>query len=135
MKTSLLVVAALLLSACAAPGEKDGPRDETAIADFIEVNELVSVDVIRTMQREQLVATAVNDTYIIVSTRKQDYLLEYYVRCTQRYDGQVEPDVRRDSTALYPGVDTFRGCRIKAIYAIGPGQVDELRDIGRSVGG
>jgi len=135
MKMSLLIVATLLLTASAASEEKDDRREETAMADFIAINELVSVDAIRTMAREQLVATAVNDTYIIVSTRKQDYLVEYYVRCTQRYDGQVEPDVRRDSTALYPGVDTFRGCRIKAIYAIGPGQVDELRDIGRSVGG
>jgi len=133
MRTSLLVVATLLLIACAAPDEKDGRREDTAITDFIEVNELVSVDAIRTM--DQLVGRKVNDTYYIVSTRKQDYLLEYYDRCMLRYDGSVEPDRRQDSRALYPRIDTFRGCRIKAIYAISPGQVDEVRDIGKSVGG
>jgi hypothetical protein len=133
MRTSLFVVATLLLIACAAPDEKDGRRDETAITDFIEINELVSVDAIRT--REQLVARRVNDTYYIVSTRKQDYLLEYYSRCMRRYDGSIEPDKRQDARALYPRIDTFRGCRIKAIYAIEPAQVDELREIGKSVGG
>ena len=33
---------------------------------------------------------------------------------------------------LYAGADTFRGCRIKAIYALEPGQADELREIGRA---
>jgi len=135
MKMSLLIVATLLLNGCAASEEKDERREETAMVDFIEINELVSVGVLRTMEREQLSTRTINDTYIIVSTRRQDYLLEYYSRCMRRYDGQVEPDIRRDSAALYPGVDTFRGCRIKAIYAIEPGQVDELREIGRSVGG
>ena len=133
MRTLLLVVATLLLIACAAPDEKDGGREETAITDFIEVNELVAVDAIRTL--DQLEAKKVNDTYYIVSTRKQHYLLEYYSHCVRRYDGSVEPDRRQDARALYPRIDTFRGCRIKAIYAIGPGQVDELREIGKSVGG
>jgi len=133
MRTLLLVVATLLLIACAAPDEKDDRRDETAITDFIEINELVPVDAIRTM--DQLVAREVNDTYYIVSTRKQDYLLVYYGPCMRRYDGTVEPDRRQDWRALYPRTDTFRGCRIKAIYAIEPGQVDELRAIGKSVGG
>jgi hypothetical protein len=51
-----------------------------------------------------------------------------------RYDGRIEPDRRKDAHALYPRIDTFRGCRIKAIYAITPGQVDEVRDIGKSIG-
>ena len=134
MRASLLVVATLLLIACAAPDEKDGRREDTAITDFIEVNELVPVDAIRTL--DQLVGRKVNDTYYIVSTRKQDYLLEYYSPCMPRYDdGRVEPDRRQDARALYQRLDTFRGCRIKAIYAITPGQVDEVREIGRSIGG
>ena len=133
MKLTLPVVVALFLVACAAPNEKDGRREDTAITDFIEVNELEALDAIRTI--DQLVARKVNDTYYIVSTRNQDYLLEYYSRCVRRFDGGVEPDRRQDSRALYPRIDTFRGCRIKAIYAIEPGQADELRNIGMSVRG
>ncbi|RZV33803.1 MAG: hypothetical protein EX272_14185 [Chromatiales bacterium] len=121
---------ALLITACAAPGDPEEPREESAIVDFIEVNELPAVDKIRTM--EQLTARDVNDSYVIVSTRRQDYLLEYHSRCYRRDDGRVEPDVRRDSRALYSGLDTFRGCRIKAIYKLEPGQADELRQIGRA---
>lgn len=129
-RTTLLLLLAAALAACAAPEERDGPRDDTAIDDFIEVNELAAVDVVRT--RDQLVAREVNETFLIVSTRREDYLLEYFSRCYRRDDGRIEPDVRRDSRALYPGVDTFRGCRIKAIYELEPGQADELREIGRA---
>lgn len=133
MKTTTLFVACIALAACAAPGDSKESRKDTAVLDFIEVNELESVDAVRTM--EQLSSRKVNDTYLIVSTRKQDYLLEYYSRCMRRFDGRVEPDIRQDSRALYPRVDTFRGCRIKAIYALEPGQADEVREIGKSVGG
>jgi hypothetical protein len=84
---------------------------------------------------DQLSSREVNDTYLIVSTRREDFLLEYYSRCRRGADGRVEPDIRQDSRALYPRVDTFRGCRIKAIYALEPGQVEEVRAIGKSVGG
>ena len=125
-----IVSLAIAIAACAAPGEPEEPREESAIVDFIEVNELPAVDKVRTM--EQLSARDVNDTYLIVSTRRQDYLLEYYSRCHRRDDGRVEPDIRRDSRALYPGMDTFRGCRIKAMYELEPGQAEELREIGRA---
>ncbi len=133
MKINALLIAAVLLTACAALDDEQGRREETAIADFIEVNELASVNSIRTL--EQLSSSSASELYIIVSTRREDYLLEYYSRCTKRFDGRVEPDVRQDSRALYPKVDTFRGCRIKALYALEPGQADEIKALGRSVGG
>lgn len=133
MMKAMLLPCCLFLAACAATGEPSESSKDTAVLDFIEVNELESVDAIRTM--EQLSSREVNDTYLVVSTRRQDFLLEYYSRCMRRFDGRVEPDVRQDSRALYPRVDTFRGCRIKAIYALEPGQADEVREIGKSVGG
>ncbi len=123
----------MLLAACAASDEKEDRREQTAIADFIATNELESVKAIRTM--DQLSSSDVSDLYIIVSARREDFLLEYYSRCMRRFDGRVEPDVRQDSRALYPKIDTFRGCRIKAIYALQPGQADEIKELGRSVGG
>lgn len=133
MRVTATLLALLAVGACAAPGANDGPRKDTAITDFIEVNELAEVSAIRSLS--QLDSRDVNDLFVIVSTRQQDYLLAYYSRCTRRFDGRVEPDIRQDSSALYPRVDTFRGCRIKAIYALEPGQADEVREIGRSVGG
>lgn len=129
-RTAVITLIAVALAACAAPGDAEAPREESAIVDFIKVNELAELDKIRTM--EPLTARDVNDTYVIVSTRRQDYLLEYFSRCHARDDGRVEPDIRRDSRALYPGVDTFRGCRIKALYELEPGQAEELREIGRA---
>jgi len=133
MKKMTLLLGCLLLAACAATGDSNESRKDTAVLDFIEVNELESVAAIRTM--DQLSSREVNDTYLIVSTRREDFLLEYYSRCRRGADGRVEPDIRQDSRALYPRVDTFRGCRIKAIYALEPGQVEEVRAIGKSVGG
>lgn len=127
-----LFVAAVLLAACATPGEPEERREESAIADFIAVSELDSVDAIRTM--DQLSSKKVSELYVVVSTRRDDFLIEYFSRCVRRFDGRVEPDVRQDARALYPRIDTFGGCRIKAIYALEPGQADEVREIGRSVG-
>ena len=132
-KITALLIASFLLAACAASDEKEERREETAIADFIEVNELASVNSIRTL--DQLSSSSVSDLYLVVSTRKEDFLLEYYSRCERGCDGRVKPDIRQDSRALYPRVDTFRGCRIKAIYALQPGQADEIKELGRSVGG
>lgn len=129
-RTTVFALFAVALAACAAPGDAEVPREELAIDDFIKVNELAELDKIRTM--DQLTARDVNDTYVIVSTRRQDYLLEYFSRCYPRDDGRVEPDIRRDSRALYPGIDTFRGCRIKALYELEPGQAEELREIARA---
>lgn len=133
MKITALLIASALLTACAALDDKEGRREETAIADFIEVNELTSVDSIRTL--DQLSSSNATDLYIIVTARREDFLLEYYSRCMKDFDGRVKPDIRQDSRALYPKIDTFRGCRIKAIYALEPGQADEIRALGRSVGG
>jgi hypothetical protein len=136
IKPVMLLLAVQLLAACATSGESEERREETAIADFSEVNELVSVDALRTRTMEPLSSREVGDRFVLVSARREDdYLLEFYSRCTRRFDGRVEPDIRKDAGALYPRVDTFRGCRIKAIYALGPGQADEVRELGKSVGG
>jgi len=133
LKITALMIASMLLAACAAPDEKEDRREETAIADFIDVNELASVKSIRTM--EQLSSSTISERYVILSTRREEFLLEYYSRCERRFDGSVAPDVRQDGRALYPKTDTYRGCRIKALYALLPGQADEIKALGRSVGG
>jgi len=132
MQTLLLIIFSALLVGCASTTEEDRD-DDTAFVDFIEVNELESVDLIRTM--DQLSSIPLNDEYIIVSTRRESFLLEYFSRCWSSFEGRPEPDVRRDARAIYARIDTFRGCRIKAIYPLEAGHVDELRQLGQSVGG
>jgi len=135
MKKIALLVSCVVLAACASTGESDESRREaaTAVRDFIEVNELESLTSIRTS--DTLALHDLNDTFILVSTKRQSFLLEYYSRCYQYTDGGVAPDVRRDARRIYARADTMRGCRIKALYSLEPGQADELREIGRSVGG
>ena len=132
MRMTGTVIALLLLSACAATGDQDGHRKHSPITDFIEVNELAEIDVIRTM--DQLFSKEVDDRYVIISTRRQDYLLAYFSSCHKQLGGRVEPDVRRDSRALYSGIDTYRGCRIKALYPITKGQVVEIQEIAEAFG-
>lgn len=131
MRALLLLTVSTLLVACASSSE-DERDEETAFVDFIEINELESVDVIRTM--DQLSSILLNDEYVIVSSGRKDFLVEYYTRCIEEFDGRPKPDIRRNARAIYAKADTYRGCRIKAIYALEAGHVDELRQLGRSVG-
>lgn len=133
MKKIVLLIICLGTAACAATDEAEEPRKETAVQDYIAVNELEPASSIRT--EGTLSYYEINDTFLLVSTKRQDYLLEYFSRCIRYIEGRVEPDVRRDPRRIYAGADTFRGCRIKELYPLDPAQADELREIGESVGG
>lgn len=133
MKIIALQIATILLAACAATDVQDERRDGTALDDFVEVNELESLGSIRT--REQPSSVVVDDLYVIVSIGREDFLLEYFTPCRELIDGSVEPDIRKDARRLYARADTYRGCRIRAIYALQPGQAEEVRNLGESVGG
>ncbi len=130
MKKRALVLAAMLLGACAANEEEEGPD---AIDDFIEVSELAEVTVIRSYDRFDRVE--LNNRYVILTTGKEQYLLAYYGRCTEIVGQRQRPDVRRDAHAIYAKSDTFHGCRIKAIYPISEAQERELVEMGRAPGG
>ena len=129
MKYYATLVVLMLLAACATTGQEERIN---AIKDFIEVNELEKVDVIRTFfdQPDQHV---LNDRFVIVSTRRDRYLLEYPYPCREDPMTRMpRPDIRRDSSAIYAGSDTFRGCQIRALYVISEDQADELKSIGEA---
>ena len=131
MKYYATLVVLMLLAACATTGQEERIN---AIKDFIEVNELEKVDVIRTFfdQPDQHV---LNDRFVIVSTRREQYLLEYPYPCRDDpLTRRPKPDVRRDSNAIYAGSDTFRGCQIRAIYPITEDQAEELKNMGKAPG-
>jgi len=129
VNSHVLVIAALLLGACAASDEEPEPD---AVNDFIEVNDLEEVSVIRSF--EQFGHRVLTDRYIIVTTRKEQYLLVYAYPCSEWDHTTTEPDRRSDPRAIYAKTETFRGCRIKALYPITEGQEQELMEIGRAPG-
>jgi len=130
MKRYALLLALSLLAACATTNQEERIN---AVKDFIEVGELPKTDVIRTFDR--LEQQVLNDRYVIVSTRKEQYLLEYAYTCREDpFTNQVKPDVRRDARAIYAGADTFRGCLIKTIYPVTKDQAEELKNIGEAPG-
>ncbi len=125
---SLLVL--MFLAACATTGQEEKIN---AVKDFIEVNELEKVAKIRTI--DQLGQRVLNDRYVIVNTRRDQYLLEYSYPCRDDpFTRRPKPDIRRDSTAIYAGSDTFRGGQIRARYPITEDQAEELKNIGEAPG-
>lgn len=131
MKLAGLLILAALAAGCAGSSERQESQN-TAIRDLIEVNELEEVDKVRFFR--QLDGYEINQYYVIVTERKNKYLLEYFQRCTRDYYGRVQPDVRSDPSAIRSGVDTYRGCRIKAIYVIDEALEGELKAIGKAPG-
>ena len=123
MKHVAALIAGLFVVGCAVNDDK---RPDP-VEDFIKVNELEDVREIRSYDRLDL--SVMNDYYVIVSSRRDFYLLRYFSRCRELPGGRVEPDVRRDSRVIRAGVDTLRGCRIKSIFAIDEAQAEELRQI------
>ncbi len=131
MRITLLFFVLFLVGACAGSSTKLESQN-TAIRDLIEVNELEEVDVVRFVR--QLDGYEINAYYVILSERKKKYLLEYRQRCTRDFYGRVEPDFRNDPKAIRPKIDTYRGCRIKAIYVIDDALEGELKQIGKAPG-
>lgn len=129
----ILITLSMAMAACAATDPAEESRTNTAMPDFIEVNELEPVGSMRVSDR--LSFDEIDDKHVVVRVRNLSYLVEYASRCMQHPDGRVNADVRRDPRRIYAGADTFRGCRIKTIYVLEPGQADELIEIGESVGG
>lgn len=131
MKHYANLVGLMFLAACATTGQQE--EQINATRDFVEVNELETVAKIRTFDR--IDQHVLNDRYVILSTRGEQYLLEYSYPCrddpiTQR----PRPDIRRDARAIYSNGDTFRGCQIRAFYAITADQAEELKNIGEAPG-
>lgn len=130
MKRHVTLVIPMLLVACATTGQEERI---SAVKDFIEVNELEKADSIRTFDR--LDQHVLNERFVIVSTRKEQYLLEYPYPCRDDPVTRLpKPDIRRDARTIYAGSDTFRGCQIRALYAISEDQAEELKNMGEAPG-
>jgi len=134
--TMLLLL--VFLGACtsqAQQAERQARQEQTdAVDDFVAISELEEVELIRTIDRFEY--DQLTDSYVIVTTRKKYYLVQFFGRCREltTWDADVQPDFRYDAKALHAGVDTIRGCRIKTMYEIDEVQAQELEQIGVAPG-
>ena len=130
--TAAGLLALLLLAACAANPEEE--ERASAYKDFIEVAELRRVSSVATFG--EIKHEIVDAEYVIMTIGEDHYLLEYASPCRAEdpFTRRVRPDVRRDARRLYSGVDTYRGCRIRALYEVSEDQLTELREMGLAPG-
>lgn len=129
MRAILLTLASALLLACAAQQATD---TTTAVRDFIAVNELGEKNTIRIT--DQYSYSALNDTHIILTTRREHFLVQFRRRCRELEDSWATPDIRYDHNKLRARFDTIRGCRIEKIFPIDQAQAEELTHLGQAPG-
>ena len=133
MRKPLTVAAiAAALTACATPYN---PQEIEAVRDYVAVAELQTVDRIR-LDR-QISYSYLNDRYVIIPSRRQDYLVEFDRNCFElrRTDFTYEMvDQRQDASTLRSRFDTIRGCRISTFYEVTDEQVKELKNLGDAPG-
>ena len=131
MKRTAIIIAALILSACVTGYD---PQEIEAVRDYVAANQLEEVDRIR--RNDQASYTYVNDFFVIVPSRRGDYLAEFVSECRelrQSFDYTMR-DERSDTIWLRARFDTIRGCRIGTFYEINEAQRIELRELGDAPG-
>lgn len=132
MKLMIISAAALLLAACATSYEE---QEVEAVRDYVAAAELEEVDEIRYFSR--MSHRYVNDFFVTVDTRREQFLVEFNRRCLDLKRSDFTPqmaDIRRDNDVLRARFDTIRGCRIGRIYKITDLQLIEVHDLGDAPG-
>ena len=130
----------LALAACSVTPPE---QEVEAVRDFISAAELEPLQQIPA-DRNAGGYRALNDYYVILPSRRKEYLVEFTRRCMELRDnmdpygpGSFNPaaiDVRRDSSIMRARFDTIRGCRIETFYELTDEQVKELKNLGDAPG-
>lgn len=131
MKHILYLAAFAMLGACASnetnPDAIEKDPDELkkeAVEDFIEVTELESEDRIR--YSGQLSHEVITEDYVFVRDNRNTWLVAFVHTCHDIESTFIQPDIRHDTRTLRSRFDTIRGCRIRDIYPVTDGMVDEI---------
>lgn len=134
MKRVIALCAAASLAACAT---SYNPQEVEAVRDYVSAAELVEVDRISTFGTEPFSFSYINDFFVVVPSRRDNFLVELQRQCQElrRTDFSYEMvDRRTDANSIRPRFDTIRGCRIAKIYAINKAQLKELKNLGDAPG-
>lgn len=121
----LLVICIVQVAGCTSTLER--PRTDEAIEDFIIAAELEELDKIRT--RGDYSVRYLTDRYVVLVTRDEEALVRFTRLCREIDELPVKPDIRYDDKVLRARFDTIRSCRIGKLYALYPGQAEELEYI------
>ena len=131
MKNKTIIgIALMALAACAGtPDEESVLSKNDPIDDFIAVADLKVVNLFR--YRGELHHKQISKDYILVydGKDKSPHLLAFMRRCHNVSEENAKPDRRYDTRSLDARTDTYRGCRIRNLYELTPGQVVELSDL------
>jgi hypothetical protein len=127
---TIIGIALMALSACAGTPDEEGVLSKNdPIDDFIEVADLKVVN--RFRYRGELHHKQISKDYILVydGKDKSPHLLAFKRRCHNINEEIAAPDRRYDARSLDARTDTYRGCRIRNLYELNPGQAAELSDL------
>lgn len=122
------VALAAMLYGCAGLDAPPDTRVDDGVKDFIKVEELTEVDVIR--RRDDIRLHSLSDHFVIAKVRQANYLIAYRSRCRDLPNREVTPDYRHEGNTIRARFDTLRGCHIDEIYTISEAQADELKQLG-----
>lgn len=134
MKTLVWIALMCGLVACAShkAAESERANKEQAIRDLIAVRGLPETPLIRGTDNGGW--TKLERHFVLFSTRRDVYLLEFARACHELDDNEVTPDLRSQHNTIQARFDTLRGCRIHRIYALTEADAEELSDIGEAPG-
>jgi hypothetical protein len=95
---------------------------------------------VKLLQRNPVETHQIQSQGIEMLSKGLTMLVAFRQRCREldEQDEQdeldVTPDIRHDLNTVRARFDTYRGCRIQALYEITEGQVQELLDLGEKSG-
>ncbi len=145
MHRVLLLIMTAALVGCASMAATPLPSN-TAVEDFIAAADLEDAGKLRRRSADRW--SAVNEKYIIYTSRRDHYLIAFQrngpalvegLDCRELRGEIRNPadmlgcmDVRIGTSNLRAGIDTIRSCVISEIYPVTNGQVIELKNLGLS---
>ncbi len=127
VKTRCLMMAVLIAMLAGCMSMRERPRTDEGIEDFIAAAELEELDTLRT--RGDYSIRYLTDRFVILVTRDEEALVRFTRLCREIRELPVQADIRYDDKNLRARFDTIRSCRIAKLYALLPGQAEELEYI------
>ena len=132
MKNKTVIALLVMLTACAAQEEATTQDTEQAVRDFIAVRQLEEAKEMRTSNNDHW--EEIDENFVIYTTRREVFLLEFTRRCYELNQYPVVADERKSGNVVRARFDTLRGCHIAKLFPLTEGEVAELSAIGESPG-